>query len=57
MRRRVWPKVAPNGGSMDIAEDIGEVGRTGGLPGVIAAAATDKGVIFEGAAGGLGPTA
>src|SRR5262245_7961845 len=38
---------------MDIAAKLKESVANGSVPGVVAAAATDKGVIFEGAAGGL----
>jgi methyl acetate hydrolase len=38
---------------MDIAAKLKESVAAGAVPGVVAAAATDKGVIFEGAAGGL----
>jgi methyl acetate hydrolase len=53
MRRRVWPKVAANGGSMDIQKTLDESVEQGAVHGVTAAAATDKGTVFEGAAGGL----
>ncbi len=55
MRRRAWPKVAPNGGTMDIASTLKAAVEAGDLPGVAAAAATDKGVVFEGGAGVLMP--
>ena len=38
---------------MDILKKLGESVENGAVHGVIAAAATDKGMIFEGAAGGL----
>jgi CubicO group peptidase (beta-lactamase class C family) len=40
---------------MDIAGTLKEAVDSGAVPGVAAAAATDKGVIFEGGAGGLRP--
>src|SRR4051794_15948806 len=40
---------------MDIARTLKDAVEAGDLPGVAAAAATDKGVIFEGGAGALRP--
>jgi CubicO group peptidase (beta-lactamase class C family) len=40
---------------MDIAKTLEKAVGSGAVPGVAAAAATDKGVIFEGGAGGLRP--
>src|SRR6185295_15751330 len=40
---------------MDIAKVLQDAVDSGAVPGVAAAAATDKGVIFEGGAGGLKP--
>src|SRR3954464_9976187 len=40
---------------MDIAKTLEKAVESGAVPGVAAAAATDKGVIFEGGAGALKP--
>ena len=41
---------------MDIASTLKDAVAAGDVPGVAAAAATDKGVIFTGSAGSLKPT-
>src|SRR5476649_121729 len=53
MRRPAWRNLRSSGGNMDIQKTLTESVEQGAVLGVIAAAATDKGIIFEGAAGDL----
>src|SRR5437899_10561131 len=55
MRRRVSRKLAGDGGDMTIDQSLSDAIAAGDVPGVVAAVATDRGVIFEGAAGVLKP--